>query len=113
MTCTPGWKNDYEWLFYTYAVHVQAGSGTWGKWKEMKRHSETLLFCDTGHQTGMYYRVNRYSLQAKNDPPILTERHFQGLDLVFCDGHVEWHEGRMPLPLPIDPDAWPWFENQF
>ncbi len=107
-------RNDlYKWRYQTYCMNVAAGGGPFGHWRRMSRHSETLLFCDTGTMNGQYYRVNSFSLLAKNNPPILTDRHFTGLDIVFCDGHAEWHKGYMPVPLPTDKDDWPWFENQY
>jgi len=100
----------YKFLVYTYAMNTSTGGGNW---KRLKDSSQTLLFCDTGDQSGHCYRVNAYSLTAKNDPPILSIRHNGGLNIVFADGHSKNHKGTMPRPLPNVSSEWPWFDNQF
>lgn len=101
-----------SWPNCSYGVNLGVCSD-WpgeGNWKRVTRPSETLLFTDC---TGFYdsFRVWAGSLATGN--PQLSARHSGGLNLVFCDGHGEWHAGLMPTPLPFDPNKWPWFENQF
>ena len=114
----PSYANDtnavsahtiYQYLVCNYALHTLMGGKNW---KHIKYHSKTMLFCDTGDVSGGYYRVDASSLISKNDPPILSNRHSGGLNIVFGDGHTEIHRGTMPIPLPIDPNGWPWFYNQ-
>jgi prepilin-type processing-associated H-X9-DG protein len=106
----PDWNVDYRWLVDTYTFNVSAGGGTYGIWKKLNRPSETLLFCDAGSVNGQSYRVNATSLINKNDPPILSDRHSQGLNIVFCDGHTKHHKGVMPDMLPTVKTEWPWCE---
>jgi prepilin-type processing-associated H-X9-DG protein/prepilin-type N-terminal cleavage/methylation domain-containing protein len=101
---------QYKFLVYTYSLNTSAGGNTW---KRIKYPSRTLLFCDAGDAEGQAYRINAFSLKTKNDPPILSTRHSGGLNIVFCDGHVENYKGAMPCPLPTDGNDWPWLENQF
>lgn len=100
------YANDtYEYLVCNYALNVSADEGDW---KTISNPSNLLLFCDSSDRNGMYYRIYANALVTKNDPPILTNRHLKGLNLGFCDGHVEWYKGTMPCPLPTSSNVWPW-----
>jgi prepilin-type processing-associated H-X9-DG protein/prepilin-type N-terminal cleavage/methylation domain-containing protein len=96
---------NYTWLVCNYTLNVGAGSNNW---KKIASPSNILLFADCSDQNSMNYRIYAGALVSKNDPPILTDRHLGGLNLVFCDGHVEWIKSNMPQPLPTSSLLWPW-----
>jgi len=101
---------EYKYFVYNYTLYTGIGGNGWAR---LKYPSKTMLLCDKGDQNATSYRIDAFSLIAKNEPPILSIRHSGGLNLVFGDGHTENHKGSMPVPLPTVSNEWPWFSNQF
>ena len=101
-----------NWAESSYAVNLNASSSPPREknWQRITRPAETLLFADCTRQ---YDSFLVYAGALAGGLPRLSARHSGGLNILYCDGHAEWHAGLMPTPLPFNANQWPWFENQF
>jgi len=91
-----------QWLGYGYNYYYLGNGGAPGTaMAEVKSPAETVMFADAGlddsNQNVTYYHINPPAQTTYQWVCRPNDRHNEGCNVAFVDGHVKWMRRSMPF----------------